>query len=251
MHGNELTKKLLRLVIEPEMPQADKTSVFQILINIVQDKAFSEECVKFNAANKVFDFLKVNVKQDIGEAGANAKLIDYKATEEGGTTKMYEVDSNFSSPIQCAFMFLTNLTTTENGQTHLLGEGKTKGLILENIFGMFQYFKTNTTFDFVANIFANVSSLKLGRQYIVESGLFKQVLSIVQQIDEISTQRRKHLLACIRNVTFEYEKYEKDFQQMELLETLVKLLVQEQGIAHLPPAWEHLNGICKKEKFLK
>ena len=37
---------------------------------------------------------------------------------------------------------------------------------------------------------------------------------------------------------------------MELLETLVKLLVQEQGIAHLPPAWEHLNGLAKKEKFL-
>ena len=163
MHGNELTKKLLRLVIEPDMPQADKTSVFQILINIVQDKAFSEECVKYNAANKVFDFLKLNVKQDIGEAGASAKLIDFKATEEGGTTKMYEVDSNFSSPIQCAFMFLTNLTTTENGQTHLLGDGKTKGVVLENIFGMFQYFKTNTTFDFVANIFANVSSLKPGR----------------------------------------------------------------------------------------
>ena len=38
---------------------------------------------------------------------------------------------------------------------------------------------------------------------------------------------------------------------MELLETLVKLLVQEQGISHLPPAWEHLNGLVKKEKFLK
>ena len=100
----------------------------------------------------------MNVKQDISETGASAKLIDYKATEEGGTTKMYEVDSNFSSPIQCSFMFLTNLTTTESGQEHVLGEGKTKGIILENIFGMFQYFKTNSTFDFVANIFANVSS---------------------------------------------------------------------------------------------
>ena len=38
---------------------------------------------------------------------------------------------------------------------------------------------------------------------------------------------------------------------MELLEVLVKLLVIEQGISHLPPAWEHLNGIVKKEKFLK
>ena len=63
--GKELTKKLLRLVIEPEMKQPEKTSVFQILINVVQDKVFAEECVKLNAARKVFDFLMNNVKQDI------------------------------------------------------------------------------------------------------------------------------------------------------------------------------------------
>ena len=99
--------------------------------------------------------------------------MDFKATEEGGTTKVYEIDSNFASPIQCSFMFLTNLTTHEDGQVHLLGEGKQKGSILENIFGMFSYFKTNGTFDFVANVFANVSSLKAGRQFMIESGLLK------------------------------------------------------------------------------
>ena len=55
----------------------------------------------------------------------------------------------------------------------------------------------------------------------------------------------------MRNVCFEYEKYEVDFDQFNLLKILVKLLVLEQGISHLPPAWEHLNGLCKKEKFLK
>ena len=147
--------------------------MFQILINLVQDKVFVEECVKLNAARKVLDFLLANVKQDVGETGSNAKLVDFKPTEEGGTTKMYEIDSNFASPIQCSFMFLTNLTTHENGQNHLLGEGKTKGAILENILGMFTYFKTNATFDFVSNIFANVSSLKVGREFIIEAGLIK------------------------------------------------------------------------------
>lgn len=97
--GKDITKKLLRLVIEPEMTQTEKTSVFQILINIVQDKVFAAECVSLNAARKVFDFLLNNVKQDISETGSNAKLVDYKATEEGGTTKVYEIDSNFASPI--------------------------------------------------------------------------------------------------------------------------------------------------------
>ena len=63
--GKNLTKQLLRLVIEPEMTQAEKTSVFQILINIVQDKVFAAECVSLSASRKVFDFLMNNVKQDI------------------------------------------------------------------------------------------------------------------------------------------------------------------------------------------
>ena len=66
-------------------------------------------------------------------------------------------------------MFLTNLTILESGQKHLLGEGKTKGAILENIIGMFNFFKTNPTFDFVSNILANVSSLAAGRRFLIEN----------------------------------------------------------------------------------
>ena len=56
-------------------------------------------------------------------------------------------------------MFLTNLSIVESGQRHVIGEGKTKGAIIENLLGMFNFFKTNTMFDFVANILANVSAL--------------------------------------------------------------------------------------------
>jgi len=181
--GKDLSKKLLRLVIDPDIKQAEKTSVFQVLINLVQDKFFIEECVSLGAARKVFDFLMANVKQDTKEVGANAKLVDVQKTEEGGSTKFYEIDSNFASPIQCAFMFLTNLTTIESGQVHMLGEGSTKGTILENIIGMFIYFTTNATFDFVSNIFANVSSLKAGRQWIIESGQLKPILISLQLPD--------------------------------------------------------------------
>ena len=147
-------------------------------------------------------------------------------------------------------MFYTNLTTTESGQEHLLGDKNAKGAILENILGMFIYFKTNPTFDFVANIYANISSLKAGRQWVIESGQLRSIV-LCLQLPDISDQRRKNLLACLRNVCFEYEKYEKDFIQMNLLQVIVKLLVIEQGIAHLPPAWEQFNGVCKKEKFMK
>ena len=65
-------------------------------------------------------------------------------------------------------MLLTNLSIMESGQKHLLGDGKTKGAIVENVFGMFTYFKTNPTFDFVSNILANVSALEAGRKFLVE-----------------------------------------------------------------------------------
>ena len=55
---------------------ADKTSVFQVLINLTQDKVFVEECIKLGAGRKVFDFLMANVKQDSKETGSDAKLID-------------------------------------------------------------------------------------------------------------------------------------------------------------------------------
>lgn len=51
--------------------------MFQILINLVQDKVFIEECVALNAARKVFDFLMTNVKQDKkGLTGSNAKIVE-------------------------------------------------------------------------------------------------------------------------------------------------------------------------------
>lgn len=111
-----------------------------------------------------------NVKQDTAsdQAGSSAQIVEDQKTEEGGTTKVYQVNANFAGPIQCALMLLTNLSIVESGQKHLLGEGKTKGAIIENLFGMFNYFKTNPTFDFISNILANVSALQLGRKFLIE-----------------------------------------------------------------------------------
>lgn len=40
-----------------------------------------------------------NVKQDMSEVGSAAPIVENQKTEEGGTTKVYEVDPNFASPI--------------------------------------------------------------------------------------------------------------------------------------------------------
>ena len=115
-------------------------------------------------------------------------------------------------------MFLTNLTILESGQKHLLGEGKTKGAILENLFGMFNYFKTNPTFDFVSNILANISALQPGRKFLIENNaMIGQIADLALDRANTNEHRRKQLLACLRNACFEYEDYEADFVQMNFI----------------------------------
>ena len=73
------------------------------------------------------------------------------------------------------FMLLSNVTAHEVGQKHVLGipetgteEGKFQFIIAESIFGMFCYFSKNTSFDFVANIMANLACLKEGRNFMID-----------------------------------------------------------------------------------
>lgn len=108
-------------------------------------------------------------------------------------------------------MLLTNMTILETGQKHLMGEGKTRGAIIENVFGMFSFFKTNPTFDFASNVLANVSAIKDGRRFMIEQNILLQILDLVQDKAVTNDHRRKQLLACLRNICFEYEDYEKDF----------------------------------------
>jgi len=61
-----------------------QVSVFQILINLAQDKAYVEKCCTLNAARKVFEFLMKNVTEHTGAVGADAKQVKVQRTEEGG-----------------------------------------------------------------------------------------------------------------------------------------------------------------------
>ena len=119
-------------------------------------------------------------------------------------------------------MFLTNFTCQEAGQKSILGHGKTKGTVIESIWGMFTYFYANTSFDFVSNIIANVTSLKEGRQYVIENDMLRKLFDCVQGKDEkIPTKHRKEqLLSALRNCFFEHEQYEKDFMQMKVLDDI-------------------------------
>ena len=101
------------------------------------------------------------LKPDATEKVADTKLV-------GGDS--YELNGEGINLVQSCILLLTNVSMNEVGQKHLLGEGALKGVILENLIGMFTYFHGNASFDFVANTLANVSSLKEGRKWLIESG---------------------------------------------------------------------------------
>lgn len=106
--------------------------------------------------------------------------------------------------IELCNMLLSNITISEEGQKHLIGEGKTKGLIVENLFGMFSYFLKSATFDFISNVLGNITGLKEGRELIFEHKIFPKIVDMVRY-DKVNHHRRRHLLDSIRNLAFDYE----------------------------------------------
>ena len=113
-------------------------------------------------------------------------------------------------------MTLSNLTITEEGRKHILGEGRMRGAIVENLFGMFTYFIKSGVFDFIANILSNFSSMKEGRKYMIENKMGPKIAEMLRG-DLINDHRRKHLIEVLRNIAFEYEQYEKLFTQVSFV----------------------------------
>ena len=130
---------------------------------------------------------------------------------------------NKSVCIEYCIMILCNVTTIEEGQKHFLGEGKVKGMIIDNLFGMFCYFPKMGIFDFVANIMSNVSAIKDAREYMIENKIFMKILELLKK-NEVNKHRRCHLIEAIRNIAFEYEKYEKIFIENTFVKDIAYIL---------------------------
>lgn len=89
--------------------------------------------VEFNVAVRVIDFLKENVKPDMSAPPKTH-------AEMNKEDKVYEIKGlsiKTCHSIEYLIMLLSNITSIDEGRKHFLGENKTKGLVLENIFGMF------------------------------------------------------------------------------------------------------------------
>lgn len=132
-------------------------------------------------------------------------------------------------------MLLTNVTVSEDGQKHVLGEGqKTRGLILDNLFGMFCYFLKSGVFDFIANILANVTALKEGRVILMEQNMLPKIIDMLRW-NKVSLHRRKHLIETLRNIAFGYDDCEAKFIEFHLVKELGYILSFEEGITEELP----------------
>lgn len=114
--------------------------------------------------------------------------------------------------IEHSFMLLSNVTGQEVGQKHLLGvaadgKGKFAFIIAESIFGMFCYFTKNQSFDFVANVMANLAGQQDGRKFMIDHK-YIEAISVQMLTKQLNGHRRKYLIQCMRNLLFEYETFE-------------------------------------------
>ena len=246
-----------------KLVQTENPSIFlalKCLINFSEDMTSVRVMCKYGIVNRLYDVLKENVRQDLkndvfdkGETTNSAKenkdarvfelVRDIKLDPTTG--KIIEQDKQ-EQTIEMCFMLLSNVTAHEVGQKHVLGipetgeeKGKFEFIIAESIFGMFCYFSKNTAFDFVANIMANLACLKEGRNFMVDHHYIEAM--VVQMVTKyLNTHRRKYLIACIRNLLFEYKKYSEKFMEMNVPRDICKVLIDEQGITkdQLPEAWQ-------------
>ena len=185
-----------------------------------------------NVGGRIFDFLKEHVQMNMkgAEDGSHAAFNEDELVYEIRAKALAKNDSQaVYDAIELCIMLLTNVTVSEEGQKHLIGDGRTKGLIIDNLFGMFCYFLKSGVFDFVANIMANVTALQEGREVIVEYQMLPKIIDMLRW-NKVSVHRRKHLIECLRNVAFGYEAFEGKFVELKFTQELAHTLTYEEGL---------------------
>lgn len=187
--------------------------------------------ISLNVGGRVFDFLKEHVQM-------NMKPVENSHAAFNEDEKIYEIrqlalaknDSQaVFDTIELLSMLLSNVTVSEEGQKHLIGDLKKRGVVLDNLFGMFCYFLKSAIFDFLANVIANVTAVKEGRDIVVKADWLPKILDMIRW-DKVSQHRRKHLIECVRNVAFGYEDYEAKFTELSLVKELGHILADEEGL---------------------
>ena len=86
--------------------------------------------------------------------------------------------------INLYFMFLANLSSFEEGQKKLLdvSDEKIKGIVFFKLLDKFFEYIYHSSFNFCSSVIANVSSLKVGRELILENKILREINEILNEL---------------------------------------------------------------------
>jgi hypothetical protein len=250
----EVTKLMVRQLEDED--NEHREFVLQIIINLSGDERFAAQFVTLNTIYRIFSLLMTKVSKEIKEN--NSENFSYTAEDKKDAMEIkmildrYIIDShnvkkdetgNFLE-VPYFLMILTNLTITEDGQKRFLNvddENFIGVTFLKLLDKYFQYIY-NEEFNFSSNLIANITSLKKGRQLLLEYGLFKIFLI---HFDKLNNHKMVNILRVVRNCCFEFETQKEEILAKDgiLFNFLIKILIltnitdkkelQQVGIANI------------------
>jgi hypothetical protein len=239
----------------------DRELILQIIINLSGGDYVQKQFLELNTIFRISQLLLERIGKEVTKESENQNSDDIYDLVSGGKKEganiqyilnKYVIDSEsikkssrgefFEVPYY--LMILTNLTIPEEGQKKFLnfGDEKIEGIIFMKVLDKFFQYIYNDEFNFCSNLIANISSLKKGRQMILEFKIFKIFLL---HLDKLNNFKIVNLLRVIRNCCFEYEAHKDEIliKNALLFSYLMKILIlvnitdkkelQDVGIFHI------------------
>ena len=226
---------ICRIIIrEVEADNDNRDLVLQIMINLSGDELFQKKFLEYNSIYRICNLFyqklfkdqqddKSNLKKEVDLFVYQHGLLEQQKLDENIKVKFssekYLIDSasisgkdltsGSYSEIPYYLMILTNLTINEEGQQKFLNleDEKIKGIVFMKIMEKFFENIYKTEFDFCANLLANATALKEGREMLLELQVFRIFLV---HFDKMNNHKLVNILRLIRNCCFEFEKFSEE-----------------------------------------
>ncbi len=225
----ELPKNMIRLIENEDIKEKDL--ILQILINLSTNERYLNSFLKLNTFHRILSIVFRLIKKEFKKEEKNYDNVDdiildsldnnnylkngieFNVNFEFekyviNSSKINNSQNENESNLNLYFMFLSNLTSYEEGQKYILdlnnSNEKTHGIIFFKLLDNFFEYIYHNSFNFCSSIISNVSCLKEGRELILSNKIFKIFLIL---FDKMNNMKITNILRLIRNCSFEYEKY--------------------------------------------
>ena len=198
--------------------------VIRLLFNLIDSSLHKGESKLFNDPNDIM--ISNDLLLDKNGNTFDMKLeLDKYVINSSSITNAHP-DIKHETLINLYFMFIANVTSYEQGQNKLIDVDNEKicGIVYFKILDKYFEYIYHTCFDFCSSLIANVSSIKRGRELLLENKIFKVFLI---QFDKMNNMKVVNTLRLIRNCCFEYEKHHDELlvRDAVMFNYLIKILL--------------------------